>query len=187
PRVRAPCPSAHWRTLRHGRVDRSAQRQMTIPRRRSSPGGGRSRYYSRTSWRYSSLSWLGLPRGTLNRAHDAFIGSATAEIRAHMRDDLRACRLGILLEQVGRAHDLSRLAIATLRHLLGEPGLLQRVRRIRRQSFDRGHGLACDLRDLGLARKRALAVDMHHAGAAQTGPATELSPGELQRFPDHPQ
>src|SRR5262249_44244443 len=129
----------------------------------------------------------GLPRDALNRAHNALIGSAAAEVRAHMRDNLRACRLGILLEQVGRAHDLSGLAIATLRHLLGEPGLLQRVRRIRRQSFDRGHGLACDLRDLGLARKRALAVDMHHAGAAQTGSATELSPGELQPFPDHPQ
>jgi hypothetical protein len=43
------------------------------------------------------LSWLGLPRGALNRAHDALIGSAAAEVRAHMRDDLRACRLGILL------------------------------------------------------------------------------------------
>src|SRR5262249_59179718 len=96
------------------------------------------------------LAWLGLPPGALNRAPDALIASAAAEVRAHMRDDLRACRLGILLEQVGRAHDLSGLAIATLRHLLGEPCLLHRVRRFRRQSFDRSHGLACDLRDLGL-------------------------------------
>src|SRR5258708_28310567 len=114
---------------------------MTIPRRRSSPGGGRSRYYSRTSWRYS-LSWLGLPRGALNRAHNALIGSAAAEVRAHMRDDLGACRLGILLAPVGRAHYLSGLAIAPLRHLLGEPSLLDRGRRIHRQCFHRGPGLS---------------------------------------------
>ena len=69
-----------------------------------------------------------LPRGALDRAHDALIGSAAADVGAHVLDDLGARRLRLLLEQVGRAHDLAGLAVAALRHLLGEPGLLQRVR-----------------------------------------------------------
>ena len=35
-------------------------------------------------------------------------------------------------------HDLSRLAVAALRYLMFDPGFLQRVVVIRRQSFDRG-------------------------------------------------
>ncbi len=42
-------------------------------------------------------------------------------------------------------------------------------------------------RDLGLARERALAVDMDHAGAAQAGAAAELGAGELELLADHPQ
>src|SRR5580704_9651406 len=68
-----------------------------------------------------------LPRGALDRAHDALIGSTAADIGAHVFDDLCAGRLRFLLEQVDRAHDLARLAVAALRHLLGEPGLLHRV------------------------------------------------------------
>ena len=94
---------------------------------------------------------------------------------------------GILLEQVGGAHDLAGLAVAALRNLLGEPGLLQRVRRIQRQPFDRRHRPAGNLRDLRLARERALAVDVHHAGAAQTGAAAELGAGKLEALPQHPQ
>ena len=44
-----------------------------------------------------------------------------------------------------------------------------------------------DFGDLRLARERALAVDMHHAGAAQAGAAAELGAGELEAFADHPQ
>src|SRR4029077_8525818 len=69
----------------------------------------------------------GLPRGALDCAHDALIGSAAADVRAHVLDDLIARRLGAVFAQVSRAHDLPGLAVATLRHLLGEPSLLQRV------------------------------------------------------------
>src|SRR5262245_8892283 len=61
-----------------------------------------------------------LPGRALDRAHDALVGAAAAEIGAHVLDDLLARRLGIVLEQVGRAHDLARLTVAALRHLLGE-------------------------------------------------------------------
>src|SRR5262249_61481235 len=118
----------------------------------------------------------GLPRGALDRAHDALIGSAAADIGAHMLDDLVARWLWLLLEQVGGGHDLAGLAVAALRHAFGEPGLLQGMARVGREAFDRGDRLAGDLRDLGLAGKRALAVDVHRAGAAQTSAAAELRP-----------
>src|SRR5262245_13344413 len=66
-----------------------------------------------------------LPRCTLDRAHNALIGAAAAEIGAHVLDDLIARRLGLLLQEIGRAHDLAGLAVAALRHALGKPGLLQ--------------------------------------------------------------
>src|SRR5258707_9237147 len=68
-----------------------------------------------------------LPRRALNRAHDALVGAATADIGTHVLDDLVPCRFRILLEQVGGAHDLAGLAIAALRHAFGEPGLLERM------------------------------------------------------------
>src|SRR5262249_34464143 len=58
---------------------------------------------------------------------------------------------------------------------------------IGRQPLDRGDRLAGDLRHLGLAGVSALAVDVHHAGAAQAGATAELGAGELEAFPDHPQ
>src|SRR5215470_7173783 len=124
-----------------------------------------------------------LPRRALDRTHDALIGSAAADIRAHVLDYLIARRTRILLEKVGRAHDLAGLAVAALRDALGEPRLLQRVQRIPRQAFDRGHRPAADLRHLDLTGERALAVDMHRACTAQAGATTELGAGELEAFP----
>src|SRR5215470_6359125 len=128
-----------------------------------------------------------LPCGPLDRPHDTLIGAATADVRAHVLDDLRPRRLRILREKLGRAHDLAGLAVAALRYALGEPRLLHRVTGIGRQAFDRGHRLAGDLRDLRLAREGALAVDVHHAGAAQAGAAAEFRAGELEFLADDPQ
>jgi hypothetical protein len=41
-------------------------------------------------------------------------------------------------------HDLTGLAVAALRHLLDNPGLLQRVTGVRRQAFDGRDLLAPD-------------------------------------------
>src|SRR5687767_12020444 len=51
-----------------------------------------------------------LPRRALDRAHDALVGAAAADVRAHVLDDLGARRLRLLLEQICRAHDLAGLA-----------------------------------------------------------------------------
>src|SRR5947199_8708530 len=87
------------------------------------------------TWRRDTFVWKllmcwfmsRLPRRALDRAHDALISPAAADVGAHVLDDLGARRRWIVLEQVGRAHDLSGLAVAALRHALGNPGLLQRM------------------------------------------------------------
>src|SRR3984893_9882476 len=94
-------------------------------------------------------------------------GAAAADMPAHLREDLSASRVRIPLQQIGRAHDLSGLAIAALRHPLGQPRFLHRMQGVRRKALDRRYLLAVSIRHLRLARKRALAVDMHHAGAAE--------------------
>src|SRR5215475_15273606 len=139
---------------------------------------------------FSFLMWAfmsHLPSGALNRTHNALIGATAADIGAHVFDDLLARRLRIVLEQVGRAHDLAGLAIAALRHALGEPGFLYGMARIRRQALDGCHELAGNLRNFGLARECTLAVDVHHARATQAGAAAELGSSELQILSDYPQ
>src|SRR5262245_59008050 len=92
-----------------------------------------------------------LPRRALDRAHDALIGAATAEIGAHVFHNLVARRFRIVLEQIGCTHDLAGLAVAALRDALGKPGLLHWVTGIRRQALDGRHRPARDLRNLRLA------------------------------------
>ena len=60
-----------------------------------------------------------------NRALDARICHATAEIAVHVRDDFLLGRIAVLGEQRCGLHDLPGLAVAALRNLLGDPGPLQ--------------------------------------------------------------
>ena len=84
-------------------------------------------------------------------------------------------------------HDLTGLAVAALRHLLGLPRHLQRVRLAAAQPFDGGDLLARGVLGRGLARAHRDAVEMHGAGAAQAGAATELGAGHLQLLADDPE
>ena len=68
-----------------------------------------------------------------------------------MRHDLALGRIGILRKQRSRLHDLSGLAVAALRDLLGDPRLLERVVALGGKSFDGGDLLAGDVADHGLA------------------------------------
>src|SRR5262249_36524077 len=91
---------------------------MTCRRVRSSPREARI---------LMCLFMARLPRGALDRPHDALIGAAAADVAAYVFDDLCTRRLRLMLEQIGRAHNLARLAIPALRHPLGQPGLLHRM------------------------------------------------------------
>lgn len=63
--------------------------------------------------------------GGTNRSPYAQIGSATANIATHGALNIGIGRLLFLLEQRGGAHELTRLAVATLGHIVVYPRLLQ--------------------------------------------------------------
>src|SRR5712692_6408174 len=128
-----------------------------------------------------------LPHGALDRAHDARIGAAAAHVRAHVVLDLLARRIRFRREQRRGAHQLARLAVAALRHALGEPRALQRVHAIGREALDRRDRFALHARDRHQAGEHALAVDVHHAGAALARAAAELGARDLQLLAQHPQ
>src|SRR5689334_18423535 len=63
----------------------------------------------------------------LYRFADSLVRSATAQVAAHRRVDIRVARVRILREQRDRRHDLSGLAIAALHDVLLDPRGLHRV------------------------------------------------------------
>src|SRR5207302_1367593 len=95
---------------------------------------------------------LGLTRRALDRGDDLVVGAAAAEVARHVLHDLLARRVFRLREQCRGGHDLARLAVAALRHLLGDPRLLQRMIALRRQALDGGDFLALHRRDRRYAR-----------------------------------
>src|SRR5262245_20685448 len=89
--------------------------------------------------------------------------------------DLVLGRLLLLVEEGGGRHDPAVDAVATLRHLLLDIGLLDRVRLLGRAEAGERHYLAVadggDRRHAGADR---LAVEMHRTGAALRKPAAEM-------------
>src|ERR1700751_5824080 len=76
-------------------------------------------------------------RGVVNRSADADIGGAAAKIAAHCRIDIAVARPLDFLEESGRAHDLPRLTVSALRHVMGDPRFLYRLSLGTSQSLDR--------------------------------------------------
>src|ERR1700737_742970 len=80
--------------------------------------------------------------GGMNRLARLLEGAAAADIGNGLVDVLIG-RLRLLLEQRGDGHDHAALAIATLRHIVVDPGLLHLVQGpVRRQPFNGGDLLA---------------------------------------------
>ena len=78
-------------------------------------------------------------RHALDRRLNSVIGHAAAQRAFHPLADLGVRRVRIPVEQRFRGHDLAVLAIAALRHLLIDPGLLQRIElAVVRKTFERG-------------------------------------------------
>ena len=73
---------------------------------------------------------------------DAHIGAAAAKVAAHCVIDLRIGRARIARQKRSGAHDLPRLAVTALRDVQLHPGLLDGVRAVFGQPFDRGDGSA---------------------------------------------
>src|SRR5436190_15604561 len=133
---------------------------------------------------------LGLGAGVgsgVDRFAHLLEGAAAADV-GDRRVDVGVGRLRLLLEERRDRHDHSRLAIAALRHVVRDPGLLHLVQRVAlREALDR--------RDL-LARGRAhregagaycRAVDMNRTGTALRDAAAVLRAGEADLLANHPQ
>src|ERR1700686_3094773 len=137
------------------------------------------------------MSWLRSPlrcaRGRMNRGADALVGSATADV-GHRCVDIGIGRLRVGLEQRSCGHHHAALAIAALRHVEVEPGLLHRVQlAVLGERLDGGDLLAADGADRDLARARGDAVDVHGAGAALRDAAAVFGAGQSDRIADDPE
>src|SRR5207302_4295739 len=71
------------------------------------------------------LDLAGLRRG-MNRSADPRISAAAADV-GHRLVDVLVGRIGLLAQQRDRREDLPALAVAALRHLVLDPGLLHRM------------------------------------------------------------
>src|SRR5579872_1628683 len=125
--------------------------------------------------------------GPFHGADDPGIGRTPTHVAGHAIDDLLLGRMRIFREQSRGLHDLAGLAIAALRHLVLDPGLLHRMGVGRIEPFDGGDQLAFDRADADRTGAHRLAIDMNRTTAAQADSATEFRTGESQVLPDDPE
>src|SRR5256886_13729488 len=125
-------------------------------------------------------------RGAVDGGADPLVRAAAADVR-HRGVDVGIARSGVLREQRGGGHDLARLAVAALRHILRDPGLLHRVGAVGRQALDRRDALAGDGGDRRHARARGHAVQVHGTRATLRDAAAKLRAGEAERVAQHPE
>src|SRR6266478_8374497 len=92
-------------------------------------------------------------RGGGDRGADSRIGAASTEVAAHRGVDVitRGVRVG--LEQCNRGHDLPRLAVAALGHIVLDPSRLDGLRNAPGDCLDRGDLAVPDICKKCLARE----------------------------------
>src|SRR5205085_5715977 len=106
-------------------------------------------------------------RGGVDRLAHLLEGAAAADIGDGLVDVLVG-RLRLVLQQRRHRHDHAALAVAALRHVAGDPGLLHLVELAVRgcQPLDGGDLLAGGLADRDAAGAHRHTVDVDRAGAA---------------------
>jgi len=110
----------------------------------------------------------------VDRFADAHIGGAAAEITAHGLVDIAVGRPLVCLQERDGAHDLARLAVATLRHVARDPGALHGGRFAAGDAFD---GRDRPVADLGHRQRAGAHRHVAHqdgAGTAERRAAAEL-------------
>src|SRR5438034_10767147 len=91
------------------------------------------------------------------------------------------------LEQCAHCHDHARLAVAALRDLMVDPGLLNRGKSALAKRFDRRDLSPDDGTDGSDATALDVAIDMHGACAALGNAAAEFRSGQSNFIADDPQ
>ena len=123
----------------------------------------------------------------MDRFPDPRIGAAPADIGNRLIDRI-IVRVGIRRQQGSHTHDHARLAIAALRDLFIDPGLLHGMQPIlASQSFDRRDRFALQVRNRQYARSNRLAIDVDGAGTALRNPAPVFCASELKNVAQRPQ
>src|SRR5580692_558438 len=115
--------------------------------------------------------------GSMDRGSHILIRSAAADIEFHDFIDIGVGGSGVLREQRCGAHDLAGLAVAALRNVLLDPGLLDGMIAVGGKAFDGDDALACDGRYLHSAGARRGAIYVDRACAAQRHAAAEFGAG----------
>src|SRR5216683_3417072 len=125
-------------------------------------------------------------RGRVDCLAHLLEGAAAANIGDGFVDVLVG-RLRLLLEKRCHRHDHAALAIAALRHVVVDPGLLHLVQGAASgETFNGGDLLANGFADLYAARAHRHAIDMDGAGPALCNAATVFGAGQADIFPDRP-
>src|SRR5437899_339532 len=126
-------------------------------------------------------------RGGVDRLAHLLEGAAAANIGDGLVDVLVG-RLRLLIQERRHRHDHAGLAIAALRHVVGNPGLLYLVQLAIRasQALDGGDFLAGGLADGHPAGAHCHAVDMDGAGAALCNAASIFGSGQSDILADCP-
>src|SRR5882762_10303408 len=145
------------------------------------------------NWRREIMSapFLGVRRAVrrvLDSLADSHISAAATDVPRHGGVDIAIARVGLGGEQRRCGHDLAGLAVAALRHLQLDPGLLDLLASGGgTNGLDRSDALAGRGRDRRDARAHRLAVEVDRARAAQSEAATEFRAGHSEHIAQHPE
>jgi hypothetical protein len=90
-------------------------------------------------------------------------------------------------KQSGCGHDHAGLAIAALRHLFGKPGTQNGMITTLGQSFDCRDFLAIRVNDRRRTGRNGSSIEMHHASATLSVPASEFRSLEAEIIAEQPE
>jgi hypothetical protein len=117
---------------------------------------------------------------------NALIRAAAADMASEGFINVRVGRRGIFCEQCGGGHNHACLAVATLRDLISEPGLLHGMLAVGRKPFDGDDAASSDSGDARGAGARGFAIHVDGTGAAERLAAAKFCAGESQGIAQDP-
>src|SRR5580700_8565867 len=115
------------------------------------------------------------------------VSHAAADIPGHYGVDVAVTGVGIIPQQRGCLHDLSRLAVPALRNLQLKPGNLQGMPPLRIEPLNGRDLRGGDRAKWGDAGSRRASFHMHRAGATKTDPTAEFGSGKTEFVADYPE
>jgi hypothetical protein len=117
----------------------------------------------------------------LHRRDDPWIRTAPADVSAHALAHVVVFRTARLTEECDGRHDLTRCAIAALKAVVVDEGLLDGVQFVAaREPFDGGDGFPLSRGRQRQARQHATVLDVDRARAALAVVASLLGPCQMK-------